>query len=94
MKNKIFIPRKLSEGDSRYNELNNSQPIKDGKRINQYDYEGRKQGYWEHYYSNGKLFSKGSYKDGKKDGYWECYYKNGQLWRKTNDIIDDGIILK
>ena len=46
-KNKLFIPRKLSPDDNRYSEWNNSQPIIDGKRINQYDSEGRKQGIWE-----------------------------------------------
>jgi hypothetical protein len=62
MKDKLFIPRKLNADDSRYTEWNNSQPIKDGVRINQYDYEGNNHGYWEYYYY-GKLYFKGNYKD-------------------------------
>jgi hypothetical protein len=76
-KKKLFIPRKLSDDDSRYSDWNNSQPIKDGKKINQYDGEGRKQGYWEEYYNNGALDRKGNYINGEKEGYWEFYYKNG-----------------
>jgi antitoxin component YwqK of YwqJK toxin-antitoxin module len=79
MGDKLFIPRKLSIDDSRYTDHNNSQPMVDGVRINQYDYEGNKEGYWEYYYSNGNLESKGSYKNGDKDGYWEYYWNNGVL---------------
>jgi hypothetical protein len=81
---KLFIPRKLSSNDSRYSEWNNSQPMVDGVRINQYDYEGNKEGYWEEYRSNGNLWVKGSYVNGKEDGYWEVYYDNGRLMSKGN----------
>jgi hypothetical protein len=81
-KKKLFIPRKLSPDDSRYTELNNKQPIKDGIQINQYDHEGRKQGYWEEYYDNGILESKGSYKNDIRDGIWEYYRGDGQLESK------------
>jgi uncharacterized protein len=89
---KLFIPRKLSKNDSRYSDHNNSQPIKDGVRINQYDYEGNETGYWEYYYSNDQIYSKGNYVNGKEDGYWEVYYDNGQLGSKGNyvDGIKDG----
>jgi hypothetical protein len=80
-KKKLFIPRKLSDDDSRYSEWNNKQPIKDGVRINQYDGEGRKQGIWE-YYEDGKLYSKGNYINGLREGIWETYYDNDQLKRK------------
>jgi antitoxin component YwqK of YwqJK toxin-antitoxin module len=83
-KKKLFIPRKLSDDDSRYSEWNNSQPIKDGKRINQYDSEGRKQGYWEEYWDNGALDRKGNYINGEKEGYWEIYYIDGELYSKGN----------
>ena len=82
---KLFIPRKLSDNDSRYTELNNNQPIVDGKRINQYDSEGRRQGYWE-YYQDGKLYSKGNYINGEREGYWETYHSNGQLEGKGNYV--------
>jgi uncharacterized protein len=81
---KLFIPRKLSNNDSRYSEHNNAQPIKDGIRINQYDIDGNKQGYWESYYSNGKLNYKGSYVNGEREGYWGVYYENGELYSKGN----------
>jgi uncharacterized protein len=79
---KLFIPRKLNADDSRYSEWNNSQPMVDGKRINQYDYEGNKTGIWEEYWSNGELLSKGSYKNDDRNGYWETYYDNGNLYSK------------
>jgi antitoxin component YwqK of YwqJK toxin-antitoxin module len=82
MKDKLFIPRKLSSSDSRYTEHNNAQKLVDGVRINQYDYEGNKTGIWEEYHSNGGLMSKGSYKDNRRDGYWEWYYSNGKLYLK------------
>ena len=86
-KKKLFIPRKLSSDDSRYSDWNNSQPIKDGVRINQYDPEGRKTGYWEEYWDGStKLYSKGKYKKGNQEGMWEYYENNGDLWIKGNYI--------
>jgi antitoxin component YwqK of YwqJK toxin-antitoxin module len=81
-KKKLFIPRKLSSGNSRYTEWNNSQPIRDGVRINQYTPDGLKIGYWEEYHDNGKLGSKGNYVKGDRDGYWEWYYENGRIESK------------
>jgi antitoxin component YwqK of YwqJK toxin-antitoxin module len=40
-------------------------------------------GYWEYYYYNGQLRSKGNYVNGKAHGYWEWYRYNGQLRYKT-----------
>jgi antitoxin component YwqK of YwqJK toxin-antitoxin module len=78
MKNKLFIPRKLSDDDSRYSDWNNKQPMVDGKRINQYDLEGMKQGEWWYYNEDdGSLSYKGSYVNGKREGYWEFYHENG-----------------
>jgi antitoxin component YwqK of YwqJK toxin-antitoxin module/GH24 family phage-related lysozyme (muramidase) len=76
---KLFIPRKLSGENSRWSDWNKEQPIKDGVRINQYDNEGRKQGYWEQYYDDGSLDGKGNYVNDMEDGYWEWYHENGQL---------------
>jgi antitoxin component YwqK of YwqJK toxin-antitoxin module len=93
-KKKLFIPRGLSNDENnRYLKLNQEQPIKDGIRINQYDYKGIKQGYWEKYFDNGNLYSKGSYINGKRDGIWEKYYYNGQLESKGSYKNDkkDGI---
>ena len=92
-KKKLFIPRKLSGDDSRYSEWNKEQPIKDGVRINQYDPEGNKIGYWENYYKNGKIQTKGNYINGKREGIWEIYFDNGQLYCKCNfkNNYKDGI---
>jgi antitoxin component YwqK of YwqJK toxin-antitoxin module len=81
-KKKLFIPRKLSGENSRWSDWNKVQPIIDGVQINQYDMEGRKQGYWGIYYNNDQLWSKGSYKDDKEEGIWEYYYSNGLLRSK------------
>ena len=77
-KKKLFIPRKLSQEDSRYADWNNSQPIVDGKRINQYDIDGNKQGVWCKYYSSGTLESKGLYVNGRREGYWEIFWASGK----------------
>jgi len=57
--------------------------------INLYNKKGEEHGYWEDYYYNGKLSSKGNYVDGNRHGYWERYYSNGKLWYKGNYV--DGI---
>jgi GH24 family phage-related lysozyme (muramidase)/antitoxin component YwqK of YwqJK toxin-antitoxin module len=92
-KNKLFIPRKLSDEDSRYSEWNNKQPMVDGIKINQYDIDGRKQGIWYEYHDNGELFLKGNYINGEKEGHWEFYYDNGKLHSKGpyKDDLKDGI---
>ena len=41
--------------------------------------KGWRQGYWEFYYMDGKLHSKGLYKNGEKEGIWEYYYTDGSL---------------
>jgi antitoxin component YwqK of YwqJK toxin-antitoxin module len=40
---------------------------------------GRQEGVWEYYWTNGLLGEKGTYKDGKQDGIWKSYDENGQL---------------
>jgi antitoxin component YwqK of YwqJK toxin-antitoxin module len=90
-KNKLFIPRKLFDDDSRYSDWNNKQPMMGNKRINQYDMEGRKQGYWIEYFDYGKLQSKGSYKNGLRDGDWFFYYR-GKFWDK--DRYKNGEVVK
>ena len=90
MKNKLFIPRKLFGEGSRWLEWNKLQPVVNGIQINQYDMDGRKQGYWEDYYvGSDDIFSKGNYKNGDRDGYWEWYYDNGKLNSKGSYINGD-----
>ena len=84
-KKKLFIPRRQSGENSRWNQWNKEQPIKtiDGEeiRINQYDENGLKQGYWDIYYGNDNIYfnSIGKYKNGKKYGVWEFYWDNGNI---------------
>lgn len=88
-KKKLFTPKGLSNDENnRYLKLNNEQPVKDGKPINQYDLDGKKQGYWEYYYNHGDLGSKGKYINDKMEGYWERYHYNGQLISKGSYVND------
>jgi antitoxin component YwqK of YwqJK toxin-antitoxin module len=50
------------------------------------DENNLKTGYWEEYWYNGKIHSKGNYVNGIKHGYWECFYENGNLAWKGNII--------
>jgi len=95
-KKKIFIPRKLSDDDSRYSEWNDKQPIIDGKRINQYDDQGNKRGYWKFNdfdIIRGVVPVDGNYVNDKKEGIWNEYYDNGELMTKGNYTNDkkDGV---
>ena len=44
--------------------------------------DGKKEGEWVEYWSNGQLMSKVSYKNGKEEGEWVGYHGNGQLSSK------------
>jgi antitoxin component YwqK of YwqJK toxin-antitoxin module len=89
----LFIPRKIEGTGSRWSEWNKEQPIINGVRINQYDDDGRKQGYWEEEYDYGEVNGKGNYINDKKDGYWEYYWDNGGLYKQGSykDGKKDGI---
>jgi antitoxin component YwqK of YwqJK toxin-antitoxin module len=43
---------------------------------------GKKDGPWVYYRSNGQLRFKGTLKNGKREGHWVHYHLNGQLWDK------------
>ena len=43
------------------------------------DKKGVYQGLWESYYLNGKIKTKGQYKEGKKYGKWEYFFEKGKL---------------
>ena len=92
-KKKLFIPRKIEGTGSRWSEWNKEQPIINGVRINQYDDDGRKQGYWEEEYDYGEVNAKGNYINDKKDGYWEYYWDTGELFKQGTykDGKKDGI---
>ena len=40
---------------------------------------GKEEGLWESYHSNGELSQKGNCINNKLEGLWEYYYYNGQL---------------
>ena len=54
------------------------------KFVGEFDDNNQRTGYWEEYWSNGKLYSKGHYFNGIQDGYWEEYYRNGNIKYKGN----------
>ncbi len=45
---------------------------------------GKREGFWVNYHSNGELKSKGEFKNGKKEGPWVKHYNNKQLKSKGN----------
>ena len=49
---------------------------------NSIDENGKRHSYWEKYWSDGQLFSKGNYIHGKLCGYWEVYWDDGELMIK------------
>lgn len=64
--------------------------IKKVTKINQYNTEGRKEGLWQTFYSNGEVKWEGTYVDGKKDGYFKTYTQTGSLItieKYINDIL-------
>jgi antitoxin component YwqK of YwqJK toxin-antitoxin module len=63
------------------------------KFIGQFDENNQKTGYWEEYYSNGNLKSKGFYFNGIKDGYWIFYVMViGNVSMKMVKLNGKGII--
>jgi antitoxin component YwqK of YwqJK toxin-antitoxin module len=44
---------------------------------------GKREGYWESYYSNGNIWFKVNYKNGTFNGYLESYSSNGELHTKV-----------
>ena len=53
------------------------------------DQNGKKEGTWVRYYSNGQLFSVSNYETGKKNGAWITYNNKGHLIEKghyKNDL--------
>jgi antitoxin component YwqK of YwqJK toxin-antitoxin module len=48
--------------------------------------DGRKQGYWDDYYDNGRIRSKGNYVNGYQDGVWVFYGVNGKISSKASYV--------
>ena len=49
------------------------------KFVGSFDENNRRTGYWEEYWDNGKLCSKGKYLNGLRYGYWGEYWYNGNV---------------
>ena len=58
------------------------------KIINRVNRKGLKIGIWEFYDENGRLTSKGSYKDGVMVGKWKFYHLNGKI-RSKGEYVDN-----
>ena len=58
------------------------------KFVGEFNDNNKKTGYWEQYYENGDIWSKGNYLNGLKNGYWEKYWFNGLLKSKGNYLND------
>jgi hypothetical protein len=103
-KGKLFIPRRLSGGNSRFIQWNKEQPIVDGVQINQYTHDGKPIGYWDNWVDDDDIMvGKGTFVKGVKNGYWEEYldgelvgkgiYKNGKesgIW----EFYEDGEVYR
>lgn len=50
--------------------------------MNKSNKEGKYEGKWQHYYTNGRKYARGYYKNSHRVGYWEAYHSNGKLRRK------------
>ena len=56
---------------------------------------GKKVGRWVHYWTNGQLFYKGTYKDGRKDdGLWVYYNIDGTVLNGFTGTFKDGVKVK
>jgi len=91
-KGKLFIPRRLSGENSRFNQWNKEQPIVDGVQINQYTLNGKKDGLWVEFEKN-KITSRIEYKNGLWGGVYQTFYLNGQIQYdgQTKDGELDGL---
>ena len=54
------------------------------RRKTTYNKKGSEEGYFENYHMNGKIRSRGFYKNQQYDGLWELFYQNGQISQRGN----------
>jgi antitoxin component YwqK of YwqJK toxin-antitoxin module len=60
--------------------------------LNQTDHQGRKQGFWQKQYPNGRILYQGSFIDDKPVGEWKRYHDSGDIkailqYNETNDSV-------
>ena len=52
---------------------------------------GKKEGAWISYYSDGQLMFKGNYKNGVKEGAYAIYHPDGRLSKKWSGTFKNGV---
>ena len=52
--------------------------------------DGKLEGYFIHYWENGQLQTKGTYKNGLKEGRWVYYASDGTLFKGLTGIYKNG----
>ena len=52
---------------------------------------GKKEGAWVSYYSNGQLKSKGNYENGKREGAWISYHTDGNVIKEFSGTFKNGV---
>jgi hypothetical protein len=55
---------------------------------------GKKDGLWVRYHSNGQLWGKGTYMNGKRDGSWVWFMKDGTVDPKHTGTYKNGVKVK
>jgi TonB family protein len=57
--------------------------------LQHYDNKHTLHGFYQEFYSNGKVFMEGNYKRGKRTGLWKKYYSNGTLMEEFEVVKTD-----
>ena len=52
---------------------------------------GRMEGSWQFYFTNGQLWMKGNHENGRQEGYWESYNEDGSVNTKYNGTFKNGV---
>ena len=52
------------------------------EKVNKYNADGKREGYWELHYSTGQIWRKGNFTNGKEVDWWEGYILNGNLTQR------------
>ena len=48
--------------------------------------DGKREGLWREWWSNGQLMREGNYVKGEREGLWKYWYENGQLEWEGNYV--------
>ena len=53
--------------------------------------DGKREGPWVQYWSNGQLWWKGTYQNGERDGPWIAFNEDGTVWETYTGTFKDGV---